>query len=84
MTTRKNAEIELIKEQLKKLIYAQEKTSNDIRAMQACVRTQFETVLKQLYDTHSALNYVKTYIGIDDFFDEVKRQGKHSETGRIE
>lgn len=80
MTAKKNVEIELIKEQLKKLIYAQESSKKLLHDLIA----EHERLAGFIQDTKATLNYVKTYIGCDDFFDEVRRHGKGSENGRIE
>jgi hypothetical protein len=89
MTKRKTAtqalaEIEFLLDALNKLIYAQKDTALEIRAMQDAMLSQTNCILKQLRDTQGTLEYVKSYVGIDDFFREAKRQGIGSDTGRIE
>ena len=87
--TRRNAnhvyeEIEVMKEQLNRVMYGYGTLVSELRAIRAALEASNGKVIAQLTDTQATLDYLKSYIGIDEFFNEALRQGKGSAGGSME
>lgn len=85
--TKRNAnqvfdEIEVMKEQLKRTQYAFGTLVSEMGDLSQAMLAGNAKVLNQLTDTQCTLEYLKSYIGIDAFFDEAIRQGKGFSTAR--
>lgn len=76
MTKRKmvSVEMELLREQIKKLVYAQQSVNLTLQDIKSSYAATHLELIRQLKDTQATLDYVKSYVGIDAFFDECHRQ----------